>query len=207
MKKIILAFVFAVLVPLQACAQETWKEGEHYTIINDTATDKPVINEFFSYWCPHCFQFEPIAKKIQEKMGDDVKFEKVHVNFMGFTSPETQDDASRALMVARALKKEDTLSTAIFRYIHVQKSPITNLKDLKNIFIVNGVEEADFDKLVSSFGVNSMLKKNNKLVQEYRNHLRGVPNFIVNGKYQAKFTRDMTNDDIVNLIVWLSKQK
>ncbi|MGY0564530.1 MAG: thiol:disulfide interchange protein DsbA/DsbL, partial [Paraglaciecola chathamensis] len=63
------------------------------------------------------------------------------------------------------------------------------------------------DKLVSSFGVNSMLKKNNKLVQEYRNHLRGVPNFIVNGKYQAKFTRDMTNDDIVNLIVWLSKQK
>lgn len=207
MKKIILAFVFAVLVPLQACAQETWKEGEHYTIINETATDKPVINEFFSYWCPHCFQFEPIAKKIQEKMGDDVKFEKVHVNFMGFASTETQDDASRALMVARALKKEDALSTAIFRYIHVQKSPITNIKDLKNIFMVNGVEEADFDKLVSSFGVNSMLKKNNKLVQEYRNHLRGVPNFIVNGKYQAKFTRDMTNDDIVNLIVWLSKQK
>lgn len=207
MKKIILAFFIAVLVPLQACAQETWKEGEHYTIINETATDKPVINEFFSYWCPHCFQFEPIAKKIQEKMGDDVKFEKVHVNFMGFTSGETQDDASRALMVARALKKEDSLSTAIFRYIHVQKSPITNIKDLKNIFMVNGVEEADFDKLVSSFGVNSMLKKNNKLVQEYRSHLRGVPNFIVNGKYQAKFTRDMTNDDIVNLIVWLSKQK
>ena len=191
MKKIILAFFIAVLVPLQACAQETWKEGEHYTIINETATDKPVINEFFSYWCPHCFQFEPIAKKIQEKMGDDVKFEKVHVNFMGFTSAETQDDASRAL----------------FRYIHVQKSPITNIKDLKNIFMVNGVEEADFDKLVSSFGVNSMLKKNNKLVQEYRSHLRGVPNFIVNGKYQAKFTRDMNNDDIVNLIVWLSKQK
>ncbi|ABG42077.1 MAG: disulfide bond formation protein DsbA [Alteromonadaceae bacterium] len=207
MKKIILAFFIAVLVPLQACAQETWKEGEHYTIINETATDKPVINEFFSYWCPHCFQFEPIAKKIQEKMGDDVKFEKVHVNFMGFTSGETQDDASRALMVARALKKEDSLSTAIFRYIHVQKSPITNIKDLKNIFMVNGVEEADFDKLVSSFGVNSMLKKNNKLVQEYRSHLRGVPNFIVNGKYQAKFTRDMNNDDIVNLIVWLSKQK
>jgi len=207
MKKIILAFFIPVLVPLQACAQETWKEGEHYTIINETATDKPVINEFFSYWCPHCFQFEPIAKKIQEKMGDDVKFEKVHVNFMGFTSGETQDDASRALMVARALKKEDSLSTAIFRYIHVQKSPITNIKDLKNIFMVNGVEEADFDKLVSSFGVNSMLKKNNKLVQEYRSHLRGVPNFIVNGKYQAKFTRDMNNDDIVNLIVWLSKQK
>ena len=71
----------------------------------------------------------------------------------------------------------------------------------------NGVEDAEFDKLVSSFGVNSMLNKNNKLIVKYRKHLSGVPNFIVNGKYQAKFTRDMTNDDIVDLIVWLSKQK
>lgn len=207
MKKIILAFFIAVLVPLQACAQEQWKEGEHYTVINDTATDKPVINEFFSYWCPHCYNFEPLVAKIKSKISDDVKFEKVHVNFMGFTSPEIQDDASRALMVARALKKEDTLSNAIFRYIHVQKSPVTNIKDLKNIFLVNGVEDAEFDKLVSSFGVNSMLNKNNKLIVKYRKHLSGVPNFIVNGKYQAKFTRDMTNDDIVDLIVWLSKQK
>ena len=207
MKKIILALFIAVLVPLQACAQEQWKEGEHYTIINDTATDKPVINEFFSYWCPHCFQFEPIVKEIKSKISDDVKFEKVHVNFMGFTSPEIQDDASRALMVARALKKEDALSTAIFRYIHVQKSSVTNIKDLKNIFMVNGVDEADFDKLVGSFGVNSMLKKNNKMVEKYRQHLRGVPNFIVNGKFQAKFTRDMNTKDMVDLIVWLSKQK
>ncbi|GAC33885.1 thiol:disulfide interchange protein DsbA/DsbL [Paraglaciecola polaris] len=207
MKKIILAFFIAVLVPLQACAQEQWKEGEHYTVINDTATDKPVINEFFSYWCPHCYNFEPLVAKIKSKISDDVKFEKVHVNFMGFTSPEIQDDASRALMVARALKKEDTLSNAIFRYIHVQKSPVTSIKDLKNIFLVNGVEDAEFDKLVSSFGVNSMLNKNNKLIVKYRKHLSGVPNFIVNGKYQAKFTRDMTNDDIVDLIVWLSKQK
>lgn len=207
MKKIILALFIAVLVPLQACAQEQWKEGEHYTIINDTATDKPVINEFFSYWCPHCFQFEPIVKEIKSKISDDVKFEKVHVNFMGFTSPEIQDDASRALMVARALKKEDALSTAIFRYIHVQKSSVTSIKDLKNIFMVNGVDEADFDKLVSSFGVNSMLKKNNKMVEKYRQYLRGVPNFIVNGKFQAKFTRDMNTKDMVDLIVWLSKQK
>ncbi|WP_166424402.1 thiol:disulfide interchange protein DsbA/DsbL [Paraglaciecola sp. 20A4] len=207
MKKIILALFIAVLVPLQACAQEQWKEGEHYTIINDTATDKPVINEFFSYWCPHCFQFEPIVKDIKSKISDDVKFEKVHVNFMGFTSTETQDDASRALMVARALKKEDALSTAIFRYIHVQKSSVTSIKDLKNIFMVNGVDEADFDKLVGSFGVNSMLKKNNKMVEKYRQYLRGVPNFIVNGKFQATFTRDMNTKDMVDLIVWLSKQK
>jgi thiol:disulfide interchange protein DsbA len=126
---------------------------------------------------------------------------------MGFTSPEVQDNATRALMVARALKKEDAMNQAIFKHIHVQKAPVTSLNDLKNIFIDNGVAAAEFDKLVSSFGVNNMLQKNNQLITQYRKHLSGVPNFIVNGKYQAKFTRDMTNDDIVELIVWLTKQK
>ncbi|MFT7418005.1 MAG: thiol:disulfide interchange protein DsbA, partial [Glaciecola sp.] len=48
--------------------------------------------------------------------------------------------------------------------------------------------------------------KNNREIDTYRENLTGVPNFIVNGKYQATFSRDMTPDDIVNLIVWLTKQ-
>jgi thiol:disulfide interchange protein DsbA len=52
-----------------------------------------------------------------------------------------------------------------------------------------------------------MLKKNNKAISEYRRFVSGVPNFIVNGKYQAQFTRDMTADDMVDLIVFLSEMK
>ena len=207
MKKIFFTLLLTLFVPLQACAQEQWQEGTHYTIVSEQATAKPEILEFFSYWCPHCYQFEPLVKSIKEKMGKDVEFTKVHVNFMGFTSTEIQDDATRALMVARALKQEEAMNKAIFNYIHVQRSPITGLKDLQNIFIVNGVEPAEFNKMANSFGVNNMVQKNNKTIDNYRKHVRSVPSFIVNGKYQAKFTRDMTNDDIVDLIVWLTKQK
>lgn len=207
MKKIILGVLLAVLIPLQACAQEQWKKGEHYEIINDKATAKPEVIEFFSFWCGHCFNFEPIVKNIKKKLNEDTSFKKVHVNFMGFTSAKIQDDATRAMMVGRALKKEETLNGAIFKYIHVQKSSVASLKDLQNIFIVNGVEPADFDKMANSFGVNSMVQKNNKAVQQYRKNLSSVPTFIVNGKFKAKFTRDMTPDDMVDLIVWLTKQK
>ena len=58
-----------------------------------------------------------------------------------------------------------------------------------------------------SFAVNSMLKKNNKAIEQFRRHVSGVPNFIVNGKFQAQFTRDMTPDDMVDLIVFLSTMK
>jgi thiol:disulfide interchange protein DsbA len=207
MKKILLLLSLALLLPLQACAQEKWREGTHYNVIADQATEKKEILEFFSFWCPHCFNFEPIVKNIKTKLADDVEFKKVHVNFMGFTSAAIQDDATKAMMVARALQKSDALNQAIFKYIHVSRSSITGLQDLKNIFVVNGVGTDEFDKMITSFGVNSMLKMNNKLIQQYREHVSSVPNFIVNGKYQATFTRDMNENEMSDLIVYLSNKK
>ncbi|GAC21608.1 thiol:disulfide interchange protein DsbA/DsbL [Paraglaciecola arctica] len=207
MKKILLLLSLTLLLPLQACAQEKWREDTHYKIISDKATEKKEVMEFFSFWCGHCFNFEPIVKNMKTKLADDVEFKKIHVNFMGFTSSAIQDDATKAMMVARELKKDDALIQAIFNYIHVSRSNIAGIKDLKNIFIVNGVEPEDFDKMMSSFGVNSRLKMNNKAVQEYRQYVTSVPNFIVNGKYQATFTKDMNQDDMVDLIVFLSNKK
>ncbi|NDV91537.1 thioredoxin domain-containing protein [Alteromonas sp. 345S023] len=210
MKKFAVLFVMALLLPLTACAQEAntkWKEGTHYRVLDEEATDKPVITEFFSFWCPHCFQFEPIVKDIKAKMGDNTTFTKVHVNFMNFTGPEVQDAATKAMVIARAMKQEEAMNTAIFNYIHKQRASITNLKDLRNIFVVNGVDGAEFDKLANSFGVNSMLRKNQKLIDKNRGYIKGVPSFIINGKYQPTFTADMSLEDISDLIVWLSTQK
>ena len=207
MKKILLLLSIALLLPLQACAQEKWREGTHYKVILEQATEKKEVLEFFSFWCPHCFNSEPLVKEIKSKLADDVEFKKVHVNFMGFASKQTQDNATRAMMVAKALKKGDVLNQAIFQYIHVARSSITDMKDLKNIFIVNGVEPEKFDKMASSFGVDSMLQMNNKAIQKYRKYVSSVPNFIVNGKFQATFTRDMNQADMVDLIVFLSNKQ
>ncbi|MFT2090014.1 thiol:disulfide interchange protein DsbA/DsbL [Paraglaciecola sp. 2405UD69-4] len=209
MKKILLLIALATFIPLQAAAQERWKEGIHYNIIAEQATDKKQVMEFFSFWCPHCFNFEPLVKSMKAKLASDVDFKKVHVNFMGFTSSQIQDEATRGMMVARALKKEEQLNGAIFKYIHVQRSNLTSLNDIRNIFVVNGVEPEEFDKMASSFGVNSLVQMNNKNIAQYRKHVSGVPNFIVNGKYQAVFNKDrnLTQDDMVDLVVWLSTQK
>jgi len=207
MKKILLLLGLTLLLPLQACSQEKWREGTHYNVIAEQTTEKKEVLEFFSFWCPHCFNFEPIVKTIKSKLADDVEFKKVHVNFMGFTSPDIQDEATKAMMVARELQREEKLNNAIFRYIHVSRSSITGIKDLKNIFVVNGVESEEFDKMMSSFSVNSRLKMNNKSIETYRKYVSSVPNFIVNGKYQATITRDMNNEEIVDLIVFLSNKK
>ena len=210
MKKFAVLFVMAFILPLTACAQDNtakWKEGTHYTVLDEEATSKPVITEYFSYWCPHCFQFEPIVEQIKKKKSANTAFEKVHVNFMGFTSPDVQNAATQAMMIARAMKQEDAMTSAIFNYIHKQRAPVTDLNDLRNIFVVNGIDGAEFDKLANSFGVNNMIRRNQQQIDAYRSYLKGVPAFIINGKYQPIFTADMTFDDIADLIVWLSEQK
>ncbi len=205
MKKIGLFLLAALMIPLQACADDVkWKEGTHYKVLDEPATAKPEVYEFHSFWCGHCYRFEPVVAEIKKDLPAGTKFTKIHVNFMPGASEEAQNDATRAMMIGRAMKEEDKLNGAIFKYIHEQRAPVTNLADLKNLFVVNDVDPAEFDKLAASFGVNNMVKKNIKLQDQYRAYVRGTPSFIVNGRYQATFTQGMTMDDVKDLIVWLS---
>lgn len=197
--------LFTITFTTAACAQARFVEGEHYRIIADSATEQREVTEFFSFWCPHCFNFEPLVAEMKKRLDDDVAFTKVHVNFMGFTGRDLQDDVTRAMLLGRAMKREQELNTAMFNYIHRQRAAITNMDDIRSIFTVNGVDAAEFDKKITSFTITSMLRKNNKTIDTYRKHVSGVPNFIVNGKYQAIFTRDMTPDDMIDLVVFLSE--
>ncbi|WP_426369564.1 hypothetical protein [Pseudocolwellia sp. HL-MZ7] len=81
---------------------------------------------------------------------------------------------------------------AIFNYLQVQRAFITSEKDIRNIFVLNGADGEQFDKLMSSFSINSQAKLMKKH-QEYfskktgadgKPYLNAVPTVIVNGKYR-----------------------
>lgn len=206
MKKLLA--VLAMLLPIQLLAAN-WQEGTHYEVIDDKASGKMLVQEFYSFWCPACNAVEPIVQQMKTRLASEgIKFEKVHANFMRFAEPETQDAATRAMMIGRALKQEEKLNSAIFAHIHKKRQPITSMDDLKAIFVDQGVEPERFDELAGSFSVNSLFSRNNKTLEQNARHLnKGVPAFIVNGKYRAMFTRDMTPDQVIELVVWLAKQK
>ncbi|MDF2179061.1 thiol:disulfide interchange protein DsbA/DsbL [Aliiglaciecola sp. CAU 1673] len=207
MKKLLTLAFFAFMMPLQACAQEKYQEGTHYEVIAEEATAKPQVLEFFSFWCPHCHAFEPLVAQLKKKLDSNTEFEKVHVNFMGYVSAETQDAATKGMLVGRALKHEEAMNKAIFSHIHEKRQPLTSAADVRAIALDAGFSAEEFDKLIGSFGVNSQLSKNNKAIDQYKRSLTGVPTFIINGKYKAKFTREMTPDDMIDLLVWLTKLK
>ena len=64
LRVIITTFLFLLPLSNLAIAME-YEEGTHYVELqiplNTRNPDKIEVAEYFSYGCPHCYQFEPVS--------------------------------------------------------------------------------------------------------------------------------------------------
>ncbi|MDU3067259.1 MAG: DsbA family protein [Escherichia coli] len=63
MKKIWLALAGLVLAFSASAAQ--YEDGKQYTTLEKPVAGAPQVLEFFSFFCPHCYQFEEVLHKTQ----------------------------------------------------------------------------------------------------------------------------------------------
>ncbi|WP_448214012.1 DsbA family protein [Colwellia sp. MEBiC06753] len=204
MKKFIVSLMIAMFMPVAAMAAN-YVEGQQYTKVDEQLSKKPEVREYFSFYCPHCLRFESFFANVKKNLPEGVKFERNHVDFLRFATPEVQFMITKALATAQQLDVEEPMAAAIFNYLQVQRGAITEPKDLRNIFVLNGVDGEAFDKAFNSFSVNSkaklMQKMQNDLVK--KRALTGVPTVVVNGKYRInvdKLDRDNFEQDYINLV-------
>lgn len=197
MKKLFV-FIFALCLIPQAFASTGFKEGIHYDVVRQQATANPEVMEFFSYFCPHCYAFEPIIKDLKAKLPKNVEFKRNHVSFLG---GEMGEEMVRAYAVAKILGVDDKINPAIFKAIHKDRQQLTSRDDIRQIFIDNGVSGEDFDGAVNSFAVNGLVAQMDKNTRDFK--VRGVPTVIVNGKYKVKTGSVHSEDEYINLVKYL----
>lgn len=210
MKLFFKAALIALFMPLLANANQ-FEEGVHYEVISDRATKSPEVNEFFSFYCPACNSMENVVYDLKPLLNKNVKFKKTHVNFMGGRTTENQDMLSQALATAEVLPEKDQLVAGLFSHIHGERKQINELADIKDIFVAKGVDAAKFDKYYKSFAVRTKTKKMTKDQAFFKSKgaLRGVPTFIVNGKYKLNVGRKSgiaSAQDLANLINYLAEK-
>ncbi|MFT4939122.1 MAG: thiol:disulfide interchange protein DsbA [Paraglaciecola sp.] len=203
MNKIIPLITLLLLMPLTAHAQSVWQENIHYKIVAKEPSAKPQVKEVFSFWCPACYRFEVIAAEVKKSLPGNVSFIKAHVNFSGSASKEAQNDATIAMLTARAMKDSERFNKALFDSIHQERKKIEDLADIKEVYVAAGGDGVKFEKITKSFGIKGQITKNNNATLG----VKSVPTIIVNDKYQAIFSRNMTPDQFVKLVAWLLKQK
>lgn len=199
MKKYLLIVLALVFTPLVGVAAD-FKEGVEYTVVQKNASSKPVVTEFFSYVCPHCYSFQPLMKELEQRH-PEVQFNKVPVAFLG---KDMGPVLQRAYGAAVLLKVEDTLTPVIFDQIHNQKNMPKGISDIKATFVENRVTEKDFDGVINSFALNGMIAKFDKTTDKFDVH--GTPTVIVNDKYELNMSEIGSADRFYEVVDYLLAQ-
>jgi protein dithiol oxidoreductase (disulfide-forming) len=203
LKKLKLSLLL-ICLPFAALAAN-FEADNQYTIIDVEKSSSPQVTEYFSFYCPHCFQFEPVAKAIEENLPEGAVFIKNHVNFLGGVSPESQSNLSLAYLVAKNHGQEDLITDKIFNSIHVQRAPLTDIKDLKKLLELNGIDNDTFEQEIASLPIISAERAMQDKQQKYSKlgALTGVPTFIVNDKYKINLNTIKSQAELDELVTFL----
>mgnify|MGYP003607483158 CR=1 FL=1 len=171
-----LSALFAFNAPVMA---KDPAAGKEYTEIRQAPSAQKEVLEFFSFYCPHCYDFEMVYKipsKIKHDLPEGTVLKQYHVDFLGRQSV----NLTRAWALAMALGIEDKVKTPLFEA--AQKDSIKSMDDIRAIFLANGITAEQFDGGINSFAVNGLVTKQQKATEEF--NIRGVPAFFVNEQYQ-----------------------
>ncbi|MEG0008618.1 thiol:disulfide interchange protein DsbA/DsbL [Aeromonas lusitana] len=201
MKKVLFFLAAMLMIPMVHAAPE-FKEGVNYDVVTQTGSAQPEVLEFFSYFCPHCAKFEPIAEDLAKNLPEGVPMKKSPVAFLG---REMGPEMQRAYAVANLLNVEGKLTPAIFDKIHTQRQVPQSRADVKQIFVDNGVPAEEFDGAVDSFAVSGMVSQFDRNTETY--NVRGVPAFLVNGKYMVKIESITSQEQFNQLVKFLLAKK
>ncbi|OQP34867.1 thiol:disulfide interchange protein DsbA [Pantoea latae] len=209
MKKIWFALVGLVLAFSASAAQFT--DGQQYVSLPKPVAGEPQVLEFFSFFCPHCYQFERlyhISDAVKKNLPADTKVTKYHVDFLG---GDFGPVVTHAWAVALALGVEDKVTAPIFDGIQKTQT-ITDAASLKAAFIsAAGITSEQYDAAWNSFAVKALVAQQEKAASDV--DLRGVPAMFVNGKYMVNNggldTSSMDNfvAEYANVVKFLVNQK
>jgi thiol:disulfide interchange protein DsbA len=156
-------------------------EGTHYARLQPNApvsapAGKIEVVEFFSYACPHCNEFEPALESWVNKLPADVVFRRVPVGFSA-----AYESLQRLFYGLEAMGKLEMMHRRIFAAIHLQRQRLDREADQVAFLNANGVDGAQYAKLIKEFSVVTNVQKAKKLTEAYK--VDGVPTLGVHGRY------------------------
>lgn len=178
MKKIWLALAGMILAFSASAAQFT--DGKQYITLDKPVAGEPQVLEFFSFYCPHCYQFEQVlhvSDNVKKKLPEGTKMTKYHVEFLG----PLGKDLTQAWAVAMALGVEDKITSPMFEAVQKTQT-VQTTADIRKVFVDAGVKGEEYDAAWNSFVVKSLVAQQEKAAADLQ--LQGVPAMFVNGKYQ-----------------------
>jgi protein dithiol oxidoreductase (disulfide-forming) len=180
---------------LSASVQASIVAGHDYVVLTtpqrQESNGKIEVVEFFSWGCPHCFEFYPKLSRWLATLPKDASFKRVPV---GLGHPEWEVLA-KAFYALQSTGDVDRLDSQIFEDIHKNHVWLYDEKSITAWVGKHGVDVPKFTAAFRSFSVNTSTGQAEQKAVDYR--IPGVPTLAIAGKYTVSeaFEKMLTTSD------------
>ena len=178
---------------------EEYKAGKHYQILPQTIATRDAkkieIIEFFWFGCGHCYSLENQLKSWEEKLPSDIDFWRSPI-----TWNEMAKTHAKLFFAAEFFEKPEIISNT-FVSIHANRRMMTSDQELQPFFASFGITEDQYLSLFNSFAMQNKIRRADTFGLKYQ--IRGVPAFIVNGKYKVSASNDVGTAELLDVVDYL----
>ena len=179
-----------------------YQEGRHYELIEPLPTRNPEkieVIEFFWFGCGHCFSLEQLIKDWKSEVSSEVDFFRLPVVWNAQTKTH-----AKLFFATETLKVPEAIQ-GIFSAIHYNRKMMLSDKEIIPFFQGYGIQEDKYLAATNSFGLKNNLRKAELFAFKYG--IKGVPAFIVNGKYKVSATREIGTEDLLDVVNYLIEKE
>lgn len=213
----VLIALLSLVASASAFAATNWVEGEHYQLIENMPRSgaKPgqiEVVEVFSYGCPACNEFVPIARKLRASLPPNVQFSYVPASF---NQAEDWPMFQRAYLTAQLLgiadKAHDAMFDAVWKSGELAvvdtatrqiKRPAPSIEDAARWYAKHSnVKAADFVAAANSMTIAVKIKDAEDYIRRYR--VDSTPTIIINNKYRVTPQTAGSYPAVVELVDYL----
>ncbi|RZA32417.1 MAG: thiol:disulfide interchange protein DsbA/DsbL [Lysobacteraceae bacterium] len=156
------------------------KEGAEYQALPEAQpTDsggKIEVTEFFAYYCPHCYAFEPFLADWVKKQGNNIAFRRVHV-----PHGERVAAQQRLFFTLESLGMLDQFHGKVFNAYHVERLPLAQDEQVFDWASRAGIDRAKFIDAYRSFGVQAKVRRAQAMMESYR--ITHWPMVAIDGRF------------------------
>jgi thiol:disulfide interchange protein DsbA len=179
-----ISIVMLALLALSTSVQGSIIAGHDYVVLNtpqrQESNGKIEVVEFFSWGCPHCYEFHPMLSRWIATLPKQASFKRVPV---GLGHPEW-DALAKAFYALQVTGDVDRLDSQIFDDIHKNHVWLHDEQSITAWVGKHGVDVVKFTAAFRSFGVNTTVGQAEQRAVDYR--IPGVPTLAIAGKYTVE---------------------
>jgi thiol:disulfide interchange protein DsbA len=199
-------FALAILV-LSTPLRASIVAGHDYVVLStpqrQEGNGKIEVVEFFSWGCPHCYEFYPKLSRWLSTLPKSTSFKRVPV---GLGHPEWEALA-KAYYALQSTGDVDRLDSQIFEDIHRNHVWLYDERSITAWVGKHGVDVAKFTAAFRSFGVNTAAGQAEQKSVDYQ--IPGVPALAIAGKYLVDGDQEKmlaTSHDLIVMVQAANKQ-